>query len=350
MTDTLTPAVCAALDYLKGLNRDGARPDEARARLQSLRGRYPETRVDLLWEEEACDRSVHYDAILHRDGDGTVSLSYCPERTLPWPLRGVQRWSEMNLVRVNATVLKVDQAVALLDFAWGEAPLLKRLVHAALVREALERDPVTLSDDDRQRALDGFRRVHRLHRAADMRRWMKQRGVTQEKLEGLVTELAQIAALRDRVTADQVDEYFAAHRADFDAVSVAQFIVAGADEARRIADEIRRGGVDFYAAAERSVTAGRSVGSDFFATVRRGKAPPELIAAFAAEPGTVVGPVPRDDGYVILRVLSHMTARPDGPTRAAVQDVLFEKWLEERCAASTVEWYWGPADAASERT
>ena len=74
---------------------------------------------------------MHYDALLHRDGEGTVSLSYCPERTLPWPLRGVQRWSEMNLVRVNATDPEVDQAVALLDFIWDDAPMLKRLVDAA---------------------------------------------------------------------------------------------------------------------------------------------------------------------------------------------------------------------------
>src|SRR5262245_31538064 len=137
MTDTLTPALCAALDYLKGLSRERVRPEEARARLQTLRGRHPEARLDLLWEEEACDRSVHYDALLHQAGEGTVSLSFCPERTLPWPLRGVQRWREMNAGRVNATVVNVYQAVALLDFIWDAAPMLKRLVHVALIREAL---------------------------------------------------------------------------------------------------------------------------------------------------------------------------------------------------------------------
>src|SRR5262245_61609627 len=99
MTDSLKPALCAALDYLKTLNREGVRPSEAMTRLQGLRGEHPAMRMDLLWEEEACDRSVHYDALLHEAGQGTISLSFCPERTLPWPLRGVQRWSVMNLVR-----------------------------------------------------------------------------------------------------------------------------------------------------------------------------------------------------------------------------------------------------------
>ena len=254
----------------------------------------------------------------------------------------------MNLVRVNATILKVDQAVALLDFAWGEAPMLKRLVHACLVREALEREPVSPSDADLQRALDGFRRTHRLYKAADMHRWMEQRGLTQEKLEGLVAELAQLAALRDRVTAGRVDDYFAAHRTDFDTVSVSQFAVADADRARRIADEIRSGALDFYAAAE-GISWKRGRLPSLFVTLRRGQAPPELIAALAAEPGAVVGPVRRGEAYVISRVLSNTPARLDAPTRAAVQDVLLETWLEDRRADSTVEWYWGPADAASGR-
>ena len=349
MADPLTPALSAALDYLKALHRDRVRPAEARARLQGLRGRHPEARLDLLWEEEPCDYSVHYDALLYREGEGTVSLSFCPERTLPWPLRGVQRWSETNLVRVNATVLKVDQAVALLDFAWGEAPLLKRLVHAAIVREALERDPVTVTDEDMQRAVDGFRRAHRLYRAADMRRWMAERGLTQEKLEGLVAEMAQLAALRGRVAAGREEEYFAAHRTDFDTVSVAQFAVADGEQARRIADDIRTGAMDFYAAAEQCFRDGGPTSGDLFATVRRGKVSAELATALDAEPGAVVGPIQRGGGYVIVRVLSKAPAQLDGPTRAAVQDALFEVWLEERRAAAAIEWYWGPADDSTGR-
>lgn len=344
MADPLTPALCAALDYLKTLHRDGVRPAEARARLQGLRGQHPEARLDLLWEEEACDYSVHYDALLHRDGEGTVSLSFCPERTLPWPLRGVQRWSEMNLVRVNATVLKVDQAVALLDFAWGDSAMLKRLVHAAIVREALERDPVTVTDRDMQRALDGFRRVHRLFKAADMRRWMDERGLTQEKLEGLVAEMAQLAALRNRVTAGRVEDYFTAHRAEFDTVSFAQFAVVDGQQARQLADDIRSGETDFYVAAERSFQDGGPTAGDLFATVRRGKVSAELAAALDAEPGEIVGPLRQGDSYVIVRVLSKTPAQLDGPTRAAVEDALFQAWLEERRAESAIEWYWGPAD------
>src|SRR5262245_49738026 len=98
MKETLRRALVDSLDYLVTLTREGIRPAEARARLRLLQEQHPETGVDLLWEEEAYDQSVHYDALLRLSGEGTISLSFCPERALPWPLRGVQRWSEADLV------------------------------------------------------------------------------------------------------------------------------------------------------------------------------------------------------------------------------------------------------------
>src|SRR5438128_6422622 len=135
MNDFLREAVVDVFDYLLDLQHEGVRADEARSRLQPLRRRHPDLGIDLLVEEQAYDRSLHYDALLYRVGEGTVSLAYCPERAVPWPLRGVHRWSEGDLVRINAKVLQVDQAMACLDFIWDEAPVIERLVNTCLIQE-----------------------------------------------------------------------------------------------------------------------------------------------------------------------------------------------------------------------
>src|SRR5712672_3501561 len=108
MNDSLQLAASEVLDYLLALQHEGVRPREARDRLQPLRGRHPDLQLDLLAEEQTFDQSVHYDALIQRTGEGTVSLSYCPERALPWPLRGVHRWNEGDLLRINGNVLPVD--------------------------------------------------------------------------------------------------------------------------------------------------------------------------------------------------------------------------------------------------
>ena len=66
MNDSLRQAVLDVLDYLLALQQESVRPREARARFQPLRGCYPDLEIDLLAEEEAFDKSVHYDALVRR--------------------------------------------------------------------------------------------------------------------------------------------------------------------------------------------------------------------------------------------------------------------------------------------
>jgi putative peptide maturation system protein len=337
------------VEELTGLADDGARPAEARARMKQLLGRHPGADLELVWEEEAYDGSVHYDALLHLAGAGTVSVSFCPERSVPWPLRGVQRWSDADLMRVNSTVLKVNQAIALLDFVWNEAPLVQRLIDVGLIHEELEREPVELTDADLQSALDAFRRAQKLYTAADARRWLEVNGLSHGQLEEIATREAELAKLRDRVTAGRVEDYFAAHRADFDTARFARFACADAAGARRAYDRLRGGRVDFYTEAEHAFAAAEAV-PPRFEVLRRGQAPAELAAVFAAEPGDVLAPIPTAEGHLIVRVIGREPARLDGRTRAAVKRALFEVWLAERRRSARVEWYWGTADQAAAAT
>lgn len=232
MNESLRSAVTDVLDYLLALQHEGVRPPEARTRLQTVRGRHPELGIDLLAEEEAFDQSVHYDALLRLAGNGTVSLSYCPERAIPWPLRGVHRWNDRELVRVNANILPVDTAMACLDFIWDEAPIIERLVNLCVIQEELEREPIELSDAELQDAMNKFRAAKKLFKAEDTLRWLERHGMSQEKLERYVTENAMVPKLRDRIAAGRVDEYFHQHSKDFDTAWVARIEVANESEAR----------------------------------------------------------------------------------------------------------------------
>jgi putative peptide maturation system protein len=345
MTRTRQQAVLDTLEWLMSLSREGIRPEEAQSRLQSLRQQHPETPLELLWEEEAFDGSVHYDTLLRLPEGGTVSLSFCPDRALPWPLRGVHRWSEADLVRVNRRVLKVDQAIACLDFLWDEARLVERLINACLIQEALEQEPIELSDAELQQAMDAFRRVRRLYTAAETHDWMERHGSTHEKLEGLVANQALVVRLRERVTAGQVEATFEARRTEFDTARIARLDFPDEASAQQVAEEIRRGEVAFYAVAERRFLeeAGRPAAPrHFFAVIQRGQTPPAFAEAlFAAAPGEVVGPVRTEEGYAVVRLLSLTPAGLDEPTRRAIQELLFAEWLAERRRAATIEWCWG---------
>jgi putative peptide maturation system protein len=346
MNDSWRKAALDVLDYLLALQQEDARPREARSRLQPLRECHPALEIDLLAEEMAFDHSVHYDALIRRPGEGTVSLSYCPERAVPWPLRGVHRSNEADLVRVNDNVLQVDAAMACLDFIWDEAPIIEQLVNLCLIHEELEREPISLSDAELQEAMNKFRSAKKLFKTEDTLRWLEQHGMTHEKLESYVAETAVVPKLRDRIAAGQVEDYFLTHSAAFDAAQIARLEVSDETLANELARQIRDGALGFFEAAERVFLNAQERGAQagLFATIERRQAEPALRdQLFAATPGQLVGPLPGKAGRTLILVLAIVPAELDYRTRAAIKEVLFGDWLAERRHAAHIEWCWGNA-------
>jgi putative peptide maturation system protein len=352
VNDTELHLLADSVELLKCFADDGLTPTEARRRLRALEGTHPHTQMDLLWREEPYDGSVHYDLLLDLTGGGTASLSYSPDRALPWPLRGIQRWSEKALVRVNDRVLMMDEAIPLLDFIWDEAPVMKRMVYSCIIKEELARRPVELEDGELQRAMDEFRRERKLFSAGETRRWMERHGMTHEKLERLVADSTLIGKLRDRITEGRVEPYFEEHRCDLDAVTVARIDFSGTEDAMTALAMIREGSIGFYTLAERhlssSVMPAASRSLEIIAAIRRGQIPADFTdAIFMAKPGEVVGPFRLGATTAILRILSVDPARLDEPTRDLVKHFLFEQWLEKRRGESVVDWCWGSTELTS---
>ncbi|MGH8932203.1 MAG: hypothetical protein ACRDZO_16675 [Egibacteraceae bacterium] len=130
--------------------------------MRALRARHPGFGLELLRQSEQHDGSMYYDVLLHLAGQGTVSVSFSTERTLPWPLRGVQRSSERTLLSVNGAVLWIDHAIA------------------CLVRDVLQRDLIALS----RGAARGDERLPAPASSTPRRRpggWMARRGHLRER-------------------------------------------------------------------------------------------------------------------------------------------------------------------------
>ncbi|NUS02677.1 MAG: TIGR04500 family putative peptide maturation system protein, partial [Nonomuraea sp.] len=192
--------------------------------LEGFRAAYPQARTRLVAQREEFDGSLHH-ALLIKDGDGaTISLSWCADRALPWPLRGVHRAGEHLLLRVNGIETPVARAIACLDFIWDESALADRLVADSLVREELEETREPLSDTALQEAMDAFRRARGLLTGEATRAWMERNRISHQELEELVALEAAVAALRSRVAAGRVEDWFAEHGGEFDVARVARAV------------------------------------------------------------------------------------------------------------------------------
>lgn len=339
-----------ALDYLEQLVTDAADPATAQRRLAALRTKHDGIRMRVVWQREEYDDSRHYDLLLMRPDCGTVSLSYCPDRALPWSLRGGQRISERLLLRVNGTPMEVDQAIACLDFLWDEARLTDRLITACLVRQALEEDPVELSDGELQAAMDAFRRAHDLLTPAATEEWMARRCLSHTDLEELVEGEAAVARLRRRITDGHLQAFFDRERSDFDRTRITRLLFTDGACADHVVRAVATG-QDFYAVAARAAAAGLLAEPAALVEVRhRSELPDELgRAVFDARPGSVVGPLRSGAGHAVVLVLAVEPAVFDDATAELVRQRLFTDWLERRRGSAHVEWFWGNAARTATR-
>jgi putative peptide maturation system protein len=321
---TIDPALLeAAATLLTGLVSGRVPPEHATARLTPLNDAWPSAQLRLVYEIEAFDDSVSYDLLAHVPA-GTLSVALVPDAQLPWPLRGMARSSEADLLRVGQTRLSVAEAVAALDLVWENPQLLTRLVDTALVKQELEAAPVELGDSDLQSVADSYRRAHGLLTAHDTRDWMAERGLTENRFVELMQRIGTMQRLRCRVVGTQVDAWLAEH-----SELICTVTVAWVEAQSRSSLEL-----DPVAAVADAVRACRAAGVKSWRAL---EAPKALQRAQINETVSVV----IDEVDAVARVIARTPSSVDSTARIAAENYLFEQWLSARRKAAEIEWFWG---------
>jgi putative peptide maturation system protein len=343
--DGLDGAVREAIALLQKLRTEQVAPEDAWDEVGALRRRHPGTWINLVWEQETYGDKIHYD-ILVGAGEGTLSVSYCPDEDVPWPVRGLQRVNESLVLRVNDDPVRISQVITSLDYAWHTLHVGRHLVDMSLVDQEVRDDLDSIPGEELEAALTAFRDKRGLFTVSELADWMALHGLTEAQLEThLRTEVGR-DRLRRRVVAGREEEYFAAHRQDFDRVHVARLFLADREDAALLHEALERQPQSFLAVAQERFVNGLAAG-EVFATFCRG----DLDAAtaevlFAAAPGEVTPPVPSGEGFELFWVLRSTPAELDAATRKRIADRLFEEWLAGRRESARVEWFWGAAEAA----
>jgi len=309
--------------------------DEAPQALARLRSRHPDHRLHLIPDEEAYDGSVHYNLLI-RQADGlSLSLSVAAATGLPWTLRGVTRAREHDLLAVDGIRLSVLEALACIDALFDDRHLLRALVDACLIGQALEQQPVEVSRRDLQETADALRRAKKLHSAEATRAWLSERSLSEERFAQLVEHQAQMRGLRRRVVAGRVDKWFVTHLEEMGVVAGAWIEPpeGGGDASAALEKELRSDPLGAILTARRNGRRGGLV-------ERAVRELSQGLAGLAAAPVGAVVPVDIE-GPAIAVVLDRRPAVLDDATRELVERHLFDEWLAERRRVARVEWFWG---------
>jgi putative peptide maturation system protein len=316
-------------------------PDEATLHLQAIAERHPDAVVELVWEDQAFDNSLHYDALIRPPGaDQTISVSVCPDGALPWALRGLQRWRDSELLRVNNITMAVEEAIAQLDMLWQKSALMQRLIDSCIIEGELQRRNVQVSPEDVQATLDSMRRRRGLFTAAQLKTWLFDSGMTLNALQDMALKIARANRLRDLIVGAETASYFEAHRAAFDQIKLSVLEVDTLAIAEEIAARVRRQGVPLMEVAHRRLMSTASAQFSFRSDVRHALETEYQVSDFAAESVHVVA---GEQVCLVLEVLAVEPVLTNPATAQAVKAKLFQDWLAEQRRTARIEWFWGDA-------
>lgn len=329
----------AAVALLDRLVSDKASSTDARAALEELRARHGEYRLELFDRKLEIDGSLEFELLVNGLGRAALTLAVSNPKAAPWPLRGYQRWTNDQLGRVDGVAIMVSDALVSLECLGEDIDLIRRLVDMAIVKRELLFRPVEPTGAQLQEAADALRRRLRLYTAEATRAWLAQRGLGDSAFATQAREAALLQLLRRRLVGAAVDDFFAEQRELF-ARAALTVVTASATVAARAA-ELARAGTPLYLAA-REAAGATDVTVELVASKRVFQLEPAIVVAIrGARPGDLVGPIELRGKSSVIEITSLVPARLDEETRSAVEDALFARWLAERRAAASIEWYWG---------
>ena len=335
MKATFGHALADAVSLLRELPRHRHAARAARSRFEQFKASHPGSPCRLLIDARPGSDTLDFDILLTIQDAGSVALSWHPDDGVPWTSLMADHWAANYVLTVNGASTTIQSALLYLSAHLQQRPdLMRDLVDRALIFAAIGDTPPEIADAELDAAVDAFRTAQGLYSGVAMQRWLDDMQLTMETLGELVAQSLQLQKFKEATVAAQVPPYFAAHRRDFDRLTVMRLQGMTRASSRNVAKAWRRSKICPLFDARRHVLDAPSGRVDtLFAC--------DLPIEFAGEPvGSVIGPVSNGGKFSVGQILRIKTARFDSPTRARIGSLLFEAWLADQRSKAAVRWHW----------
>jgi putative peptide maturation system protein len=335
-------ALVDAVRLLRNLPRKRAREMDALAQFAGFRADHPEVDADLFIDRQPGHPEIDFDVFLQVDAAGTIAVGWRPDRAMPWSVQYSEHWASNLVVSVNGRDLTVQEALQALRLN-GEtgSDLSTDLVNYCLVSSAIAEDPPLVSDSELQTASDGFRVARGLYDAETTNRWLAEAGLSMDTFEALVKARVQERKLMDRITADQVEAYFAAYAESLANVSVVRIHLPSTGtlgvfplSETAVDDFVRRAFSGQLGDSDPEIRIVMETGfvEDVLPMIPKDSIPPPV--------GTMVGPKLYSGEYWFAQVLRRAPSKLDQKTKRHVQAKIFALWLNAQRAKAQIRWHW----------
>ncbi|MGD1902651.1 MAG: peptidylprolyl isomerase [Geitlerinemataceae cyanobacterium] len=238
-----------------------------------------------------------------------------------------------KLITIDDEGISLQQAIRYLHGA-GELPrfMQKILYQHVLQGEISQRgDSLKVDDQTIEKAIAQFLTQQKLTDPTAFDKWLQTQGINYDMFRQRIENSIALQKLKAELTSDQVKEYFEQNRELLDVVVLSRIVV----EDRELADSIY-GQVESFAknfgdvAREHSVTQDKSFGG-MMGALQVGQLPENTRDSVKGkQEGDLIGPLPVDGRFAILRVEKYTEAQLQGQLLVQLQERFFEQWIQAK--------------------
>ncbi len=235
-------------------------------------------------------------------------------------------------VTINDQTLTLEQSLDYLRMA-GELP--KILVD--ITRQYLLEQEISVLEIEEpnsevlEQLILEFRLKQKLTTSELFQLWLVSQNLKYADFRRSIAFRLQVEALKTKVAAPKVQDYFLQRKALLDRIVLSRIVVESAEMAQDLKEKVEQYDADFTQLAKQYACVDDSVVGGVVGAVMRGQIPKPIYEATEnAQQGQIVGPIEIEGRYCLLKIEQLLPAKLEGEIKQELENHIFDQWLKEK--------------------
>ena len=243
------------------------------------------------------------------------------------------------IIEINETQIRLSHIVKSMRVT-GKDSLHDLFTQRGLVFQIAQREKIAIPRDELQKRIDQWRYKNRLESVEDTENYLSQRNITFTDIAREIEYQMLQDRLKAQITAEQIQAHFASQKLASERREICWILVNERDIAEEIAMQIKDGGRDFHTLARQySLDERTRPASGYLGRQSRRDLPIDVAPLlFAAEVGTIIGPIKVETGYALYYIQQHCPAVLDEATKARCVRELYQLRLRREAKRSHISY------------
>ena len=241
------------------------------------------------------------------------------------------------IIQINETQIRLSYIAKSMRAA-NKDRLHDPFMQRGLVFQIAQREKIKISQNELQKRIDQWRYKNRLESVEDTEKYLSQRNISFADMAREIEYQMLEERLKAQITTEQIQAHFASQKLTSELREICWILVNERDSAEEIAMQIKDGGRDFHTLARQYSLDGRTrPASGYLGRQSRRDLPADVAPLlFAAEVGTIIGPIKVETGYALYYIQQHCLAVLDKATKARCVQELYQLRLRREAKRSQI--------------